>query len=282
MRYVEVKFTKNEVLPYLLGEIGYESFIEDGDMLLAYIQEKDFNEQSLRSLLESSGEMCANVDYIWSKVEDKDWNEEWEKEGFEPIVVADRMIIHDSRHLPEKVYPIDMVIDAKLAFGTGTHQTTNMMLQALMKLYDKHYKGRVTRLLDCGCGTGILGIAARKLGVDEVWAYDIDEWSVRNTADNSRKNETDNLHSVCGDVTVLGREIIGSFDIVMANINRNILLADVAHFSNVLQTGGYLVVSGFYQSDSAVIEREFEKCKLVLCDDSIVNDDWTCMIFRRV
>ena len=84
-----MKFTKNEVLPYLLGEIGYESFIEDGDMLLAYIQEKDFNEQSLRSLLESSGEMCANVDYIWSKVEDKDWNEEWEKEGFEPIVVAD-------------------------------------------------------------------------------------------------------------------------------------------------------------------------------------------------
>lgn len=280
MKYVEVKFPKNDILPYLLGEIGFESFMEDGECLLAYIRETDFDEHALRTMLAECGGMCADVKYSWSVTEDRDWNEEWEKSGFEPIAVDDKIVIHDLRHVPQKAFPIDIIIDARQAFGTGTHQTTQMMLQALMKLHGKH-GNEMFRLLDCGCGTGILGIAARKLGINEVWAYDIDEWSVENTVHNCIQNDTGNLFALCGDASVLGKEIKGDFDIVLANINRDILIADVPRLSAVLKSSGFLIVSGFYQSDSNVVETEFSRFGLEVCG-RLVKDSWTCLMFKKI
>ena len=243
MRYFEVEFTispysadASDLLAALAGQAGFETFEETEMGLKGYVQQELFSEETLKAALEDFPFDNVAIGYEIREAEDRDWNEQWEQEGFEPIVVKSAevksekcIIIHDGRHLPDpSLFTVhsslltSIEIDAKLAFGTGTHETTRMICGTLLDLAPK---GRV---LDCGTGTGILSICALKLGAREAVGYDIDEWSVDNARHNAVINRVDDrFTSLLGDASILDK-VEGSFDLVTANINRNILLADIS------------------------------------------------------
>ncbi len=289
MKYYEVKFTltpcsqdARDILSALAGEAGFETFEETTDGLTGYVQQLLFNQDLLDGMLEDFPFPDVKFSYDVQEAEDKDWNEQWEQEGFDPIVVQQRLVIHDGRHLPEamrdasqkQVGLITIEIDAHLAFGTGTHETTRMICATLldMPLKDKC-------VLDCGCGTGILGICALKLGASKCVAYDIDEWSVDNTRHNSVINHVDHLITpLHGDATLLD-SITERFDVVMANINRNILLQDMERFVKVMAPQATLILSGFYEDDCTLLESKAQSLGLTL-EGKKRDGDWCCLQFQ--
>lgn len=239
--------TARDLLADCAGEAGFESFEDTEDGINGYVQEEQFDKEQLDAQLADFPLPGVTVAYDLAKVEDKDWNETWENNGFDPIDIYNRMVIYDARQttplLPEGAIPI--AIQAHQAFGTGTHQTTQMIIGQLL---DQRLTGK--RVLDCGCGTGILGIAASKLGAKDVVAYDIDEWSADNARHNALLNHVENMEVLHGDAHVLNH-VSGVFDLVLANINRNILLEDMAAFRSVMMQGGSLILSGFFEDDCA-------------------------------
>ena len=286
MKYYEVNFTieapaelmqdARDILSALAGEAGFETFEDTDEGVKGYVQQGLFDEALLKALIGDFPLPSCTVAYTVSEAEDKDWNEQWEQQGFEPIVVNDTLVIHDGRHLPSDIRPQTSIeIDAHLAFGTGTHETTRMMVGQLMSLdlTDK-------RVLDCGTGTGILGIAALKLGAREAVGYDIDEWS----ADNARHNAVINMvdgqfTSLLGDVSIL-KEVSGQFDVVLANINRNILLNDMEAFVGKMAPHSTLLLSGFYEQDIPMLEEK--AASLGLKKQTQQHDgDWACLMFMR-
>ena len=286
MKYYEVNFTieapaelmqdARDILSALAGEAGFETFEDTDEGVKGYVQQGLFDEALLKALIGDFPLPSCTVAYTVSEAEDKDWNEQWEQQGFEPIVVNDTLVIHDGRHLPSDLRPQTSIeIDAHLAFGTGTHETTRMMVGLLMSqdLTDK-------RVLDCGTGTGILGIAALKLGAREAVGYDIDEWS----ADNARHNAVINMvdgqfTSLLGDASIL-KEVSGQFDVVLANINRNILLNDMEAFVGKMAPHSTLLLSGFYEQDIPMLEEK--AASLGLKKQTQQHDgDWACLMFMR-
>lgn len=269
----ELMATASDIVSGLASEAGFESFSEEEGSLRGYVQEDLFNRELLDALLADFPIPNISVGYDLEKAEYRDWNAAWEEEGFEPINIDGLCIIHDKKH-PVTVGEgqTEILIDAKMAFGTGTHETTQMMVDRLLHtdLKDKH-------VLDCGCGTGILSIVASKAGAASVVAYDIDEWSVENTLHNAQLNGADNIEVLTGDIHVLSH-ISGVFDIVMANINRNILLADMSSMCEVLAVGGTLMLSGFYESDVASLTEEAERLGLTLQSKSSIGD-WVSLSF---
>ena len=279
MKYFEVEFTISplsgdaaDLLASLAGEAGFETFEETGTGLKGYVQQSLFDEEALRQCIEDFPFEDTRIIYNVREAEDRDWNEQWEQEGFDPIVIADQLVIHDGRHLPEVDSKVSIEIDAKLAFGTGTHETTRMICTQLLSLA----KGRV---LDCGTGTGILSICALKLGATEAVGYDIDEWSVDNARHNAVINRVDDrFTSLLGDAGILD-SIDGVFDIVLANINRNILLADMPKFVGKMHQGSKLILSGFYSDDCGQL---IEKARTLGLEPVLqTNDqDWACIVFE--
>ena len=280
MKYFEVEFT---ISPYsadaadlfasLAGEAGFETFEETETGLKGYVQQSLFDEDALRECIEDFPFEGTSIIYNVREAEDRDWNEQWEQEGFEPIVIADQLVIHDGRHLPEVDSKIQIEIDAKLAFGTGTHETTRMICTQLLKLA----KGRV---LDCGTGTGILSICALKLGATEAVGYDIDEWSVDNARHNAVINRVDDrFTSFLGDAKIL-ENIDEKFDIVLANINRNILLADMPMFVSKMHEGSLLILSGFYSDDCKILIEKAHSIGLKLVSKT-TDHDWACLVLKH-
>jgi ribosomal protein L11 methyltransferase len=292
MKYFEVAFTLSpystdacDVLAALAGEVGFETFMETEDGLTGYVQQALFNEQTLKETIEDFPFDGISINYNVREAEDKDWNEQWEQEGFEPIEVRRKMedgrgiIIHDGRHLPVNITDQDITIeiDAKLAFGTGTHETTRMICSTLLDLF-----GNLSplKVLDCGTGTGILAICALKLGASEAVGYDIDEWSADNARHNAVINRVDDrFTSLLGDVNIL-KEVEGTFDLVMANINRNILLADMPMMHEKMAPGAQLILSGFYTADIPMLTEKAQSLgmKLVAQEE---DNDWACVVFRN-
>ena len=281
MKYYEVNFTLSplnsdacDLLAALAGEAGFETFEETEAGLTGYVQQQLFDPSQLDELLQSFPFPDVNVSYTVGEAEDRDWNEQWEQEGFDPIVVDNRLVIHDGRHLPEQLstvnYQLSIEIDARLAFGTGTHETTRMVCSTLLTL---PLDGK--RVLDCGCGTGILGIVAMKLGASACTAYDIDEWSVDNTRHNAVINQVD-ITPLLGDATILNK-VEGSFGLVMANINRNILLNDLPTFRSKMADGAQLILSGFYTADIPLLVDKAEECGLRLVSQ-LEENGWACLL----
>ena len=275
MKYYEVDFNLSptssdacDLLAAIAGEAGFETFEETDNGLKGYVQQQLFDREQLDLMLQSFPFPDVNVSYTVAEAEDRDWNEQWEQEGFEPIVVNNRLVIHDGRHLPEQTYPLSIEIDAHLAFGTGTHETTRMVCATLLGL-SPH------RVLDCGCGTGILGIAAMKLGANECVAYDIDEWSVDNTRHNAVINQVE-LTPLLGDATILNK-VEGTFDLVMANINRNILLQDMPRFREKMAPGAFLILSGFYTDDVPLLTEKAASLGLKPVSQKEENG-WACIL----
>ena len=281
MKYYEVNFTLSplnsdacDLLAALAGEAGFETFEETEEGLTGYVQQQLFDPSQLDELLQSFPFPDVNVSYTVGEAEDRDWNEQWEQEGFDPIVVDNRLVIHDGRHLPEQLstvnYQLSIEIDARLAFGTGTHETTRMVCSTLLTL---PLDGK--RVLDCGCGTGILGIVAMKLGASACTAYDIDEWSVDNTRHNAVINQVD-ITPLLGDATILNK-VEGHFGLVMANINRNILLNDLPTFRSKMADGAQLILSGFYTADIPLLVDKAEECGLRLVSQ-LEENGWACLL----
>lgn len=260
------------------AEAGFESFEDKEDGLEGYVQKELFDKDVLDANIENFPIEDANIEYEVKDAEDKDWNQEWEEQGFEPICVDDQVLIYDAKH-PE-LHPttssdhIEIGIEAKLAFGTGNHETTRMIVATLlnMNLYKK-------RFLDCGCGTGILGLVASKLGASEVIGYDIDEWSVNNARHNAQLNGVNNMEVYFGNASVINH-ISGVFDVIVANINRNILLEDMKVFRSVMTEGGYLILSGFYKEDVEVLSNNAAELGLQVVGKR-TDSNWTCLTLQN-
>ena len=259
MKYFEVTFTAQpcnetitDVLSGLTADIGFESFVECENGMKAYIQQSQFDEAALKQVVEDFPIPGASISYSITEPEDKNWNEEWEKNFFQPIVIGDRCVIHSTFHndVPQAEY--DIVINPQMAFGTGHHETTSLIIGELL---DSDLQGK--SLLDMGCGTSILAILARMRGASPCTAIDIDEWCVRNSLENIELNGVDNIAVSQGDASSL--ESKGPFDMVIANINRNILLADMKHYIARMNPGAELLMSGFYIDDIPVIREEAER-----------------------
>ena len=296
MKYFEVIFTLSpyssdacDVLAALAGEAGFETFMETENGLTGYVQQTLFDEPALKEALEDFPFEGVSISYDVQEAEDKDWNEQWEQEGFEPIEVRSKMddgrgiVIHDGRHLPENISDQDIAIeiDAKLAFGTGTHETTRMICATLLELFTIHSSLFTSlKVLDCGTGTGILAISALKLGAKEAIGYDIDEWSVDNARHNAVINRVDDrFQSLLGDVNIL-KEVDGTFDLVMANINRNILLADMPMMHAKMAPGARLILSGFYTADIPMLTEKAQSLGMTLMAQKDDND-WACLVFQN-
>ena len=267
-----------DIIASLAAEAGFESFEENGDGLNGYVQQELLDEPLLKSLLKDFPIEGVNVSYSLKEAEYRNWNEQWENAGFEPIVIDGRCIIHDTKHpVADKALDsptLDITIEARQAFGTGTHETTRMIVGELLKM---DLKGK--RILDCGCGTGILGICALKLGARHCVGYDIDEWSADNTRHNAVINHVDQqMDALCGDATLLDG-ISQRFQVVMANINRNILLNDMERFRSVMADGATLILSGFYENDCALLIGKAQTLGLSHCQTR-VDGDWACMVLR--
>ena len=282
MKYFEAEFSikpyssdASDMVAALAGEAGFETFEETETGLKGYVQQALFSEEALREVLSDFPFEGVSVSYEIHEAEDRDWNEQWEQEGFEPITIQDKLVIHDGRHLPEGEYPVSIEIDAKLAFGTGTHETTRMICATLLENNLKEQ-----RVLDCGTGTGILSICALKLGACEAIGYDIDEWSADNARHNAVINHVDDrFQSLLGDASILNK-VEGSFDVVLANINRNILLADLPSFREKMASGAQLILSGFYTADSALLIEKAASLGLRLLSQK-EDQDWACLVFTN-
>ena len=267
MRYYEVKFNINpdtpvarDIVAALAGEAGFESFDDSGNALCGYVKTDDFDRAVLDKSLSEFPVEGVSVTYSLAETSDEDWNATWEDNGFEPIIIADKCVIYNAKdadriNADPSMPSLRIAIDAKQAFGTGTHETTQMMVENLMAT---DIKGK--SVLDCGCGTGILGIAAKKLGAAHVVGYDIDDWSVRNAMHNADINGVE-MEVLEGDKRVLSH-VCGVFDIVLANINRNILLADMPDMRDIMGADLTLIISGFYEEDIPQLLEKAQKLKL--------------------
>lgn len=276
MQYIEVEFgcepnteVITDILSAQLGEIGFESFVVTPTGLHAYIPQSLLSEEKVDELL-SNFPVEAAIGYTWKAMEDKNWNEEWEKNYFQPVVIDDLLCIHSSFHKVEGEFNYRILIDPKMSFGTGHHQTTELMMRALLRM-DVQGKS----LLDMGCGTAVLAILASMRGASPITAIDIDEWAFHNSVENVRLNGVDNIHLLEGGAELLGTE---TFDVILANINRNILLQDMAKYTSVLNKGGQLVMSGFYKEDIAAIRAEAERNGLTFVSFAEINQ-WVVVIF---
>lgn len=277
MDYIELEFELepftpwNEVLVALLSEIDFESFQEIDSKLMAYIQKDLFNPEALNVVLTDLAEHPEfRFQFKTNAIEQQNWNAVWESQ-FDPVFVDDQLQIvapfHNLKAFPGQT----IVIEPKMSFGTGHHQTTFLMCKEMFDL-DLNDK----KVLDMGSGTGVLAILAEKLGAREIHAFDIEPWSVENCDDNSTKNECKKVKSFHGDID----KVEGVFDVIVANINKNVLKNHIEYYSKMLMTSGTLLLSGFFQSDSDELKNFAEKYNLSFIHAKD-KDGWAMLKFKK-
>lgn len=276
MNYIEVDVKVDsefsEILMAELGEAGFESFVETDEGLLAYIQEADFNEAILQALTAKYLDLTT-IALTWKSLERRNWNEEWEK-SYEPIEVDDQVRVRATFHEPNPSFKYDLLIQPKMSFGTGHHETTWLVMKEQLSLPHQNLS-----VMDVGCGTGILAILAYKLGATHLLGFDIDEWAVENTRENFAMNGLPDSSEVFQG-TIQGVPADQVFGGILANINRNILLAEIPQYVAHLQPGGWLVTSGFYETDQA----DIEKCALengLKILRSNTRNQWATVVFEK-
>lgn len=258
-----------QILMAEVAEAGFDTFMETDKGFEAYVEGNQFDQSQLDHILEKYNGQVNPLFFTQDRIEKKNWNEEWEK-NVEPIFVDDACLIRAAFHKIEKKYPYEIIITPKMSFGTGHHQTTHLMISRQMKM-DHQNK----RVMDAGCGTAILAIMAYKLGAKEVEAFDIDAWSVENGEENVENNQCKNIHIQLGKINEVKLE--GKFDIILANINKNILLAEMSQYASFLNPGGQLLLSGFYIHDMEDLKAEAAKYNL----KEVTHDEretWACLL----
>ena len=268
-----------DILTAELAELGYESFVETDEGLNAYILETNFDETAVQQLVDRYAPQTA-IAYTVTSLEKRNWNAEWERE-YAPIEVADTVRVRASFHEKEERFRYDIVINPKMSFGTGHHETTAMMLEHQLG-FDVAGK----TVLDVGCGTGILAILAAKMGAEAVLAFDIEAWAVENARENAELNDCPQLTVFQGtitDINALDNLLDWTpalFDVVLANINRNVLLAEIPIYTSLIKSNGYLLVSGFYEPDAVDIERRAIDCGLRPVQGMTTNQ-WTSLVYQK-
>lgn len=278
MNYYELLFTtittedyQQDLLINALGEIGFDTFEEVDLGFKAYIPSGDFNQEELDGTLSLYKDMFT-FSYEVTLIPQKNWNEVWES-NFEPLVIGDKIYVRATFHEPGPEFPYEIVIDPKMAFGTGHHQTTAMMLELIL---ENDFTGK--KVLDMGCGTGILAIMASKLGSRNITAIDYDPVCYDSTIENAQLNHIRNVTALCGSKEVIPDE---QYDIILANINRNILLDQIPRYSEVLKSGGEIYFSGFYETpDLDIITEEARKYDLKYISHK-KSKDWVAAKFVK-
>ncbi|PKH49168.1 50S ribosomal protein L11 methyltransferase [Tenacibaculum sp. Bg11-29] len=258
-----------EILIAELGEVGFESFVENENGVVAYIQKNEWKENMLEDVYILKSEAFV-INFNYKEIAQTNWNAEWEK-NFNQIKVNDLVSIRAPFHEnPNLKY--DIVIEPKMSFGTGHHETTHMMVQHLLDLDVKNKK-----VLDMGCGTGILAIFAEKKGAQPIDAIDIDAWCYENSLENVERNGCKNISVFEGDSSLLVNK---KYDLIIANINRNILLSDIEVYTNCLNKTGVLLLSGFYSEDIIIIDEEVSKYGLTL-NKTIKRNNWVALQYQK-
>jgi ribosomal protein L11 methyltransferase len=260
----------SEILIAELSEIGFDTFLENENGFEAYVEETRYDHNAVIDLKKKYEDLTP-IDFSFERIEKKNWNEEWEK-NYEPIIVDDRCLIRASFHKIDKKYQHEIIITPKMSFGTGHHQTTYLMIKSQMDI-DHQSK----RVMDAGCGTAILSVMAEKLGAADVEAFDIDEWSVINGNENIQINQCKHIKLQRGKITDVNLE--GKFDIILANINKNVLLDEIKIYSTYLEKNGLLLLSGFYTHDIPDLLKEASFYKLI----EVRRDEretWACLLLK--
>ncbi|MBT1704365.1 50S ribosomal protein L11 methyltransferase [Chryseosolibacter indicus] len=262
----------SEILMAELAEIGFDTFLENEDGFEAYVEEARYDAEALEIIKGKYADLTP-IGFSFENIEKKNWNEEWEK-SYEPIIVDDRCLIRADFHKIEKKYPYEIVITPKMSFGTGHHQTTYLMIKNQMDI-DHKYRS----VMDAGCGTAILSIMAEKLGAKRVTAFDIDEWSVINGNENLQINNCRVIEIQQGKISEVS--INGKFDIILANINKNVLLDEIKTYSTYLNPLGLLLLSGFYTHDIDNLLQEASKYnfKELRRDE---KEKWACLLLQLI
>ncbi len=259
-----------EILIAELGAAGFESFVENENGVQAYIQKEEWREHILTEIfiLESNE---FDITFQQKEIAQVNWNAEWEK-NFDPIVVSDQCAVRAPFHKPYNV-PFEIVIEPKMSFGTGHHETTYMILNFLLEV---DVKGHT--VLDMGCGTSVLAILASMRGASNIDAIDIDQWCVENSLENVTRNNCSHINVMLGDASKISE--VKKYDTIIANINRNILLNDMHIYSNALRQNGILFLSGFYMEDLPIITEICNKSGLVFVENKMKNN-WVAAQFLK-
>lgn len=267
-----------ELLADGVSEAGYESFEDTDDGINGYIQTQFYDPSLTQQLIDDFPIEDAKISFETHDVESQNWNEEYESNCFEPIRVGNNCIIYDAKSPEADTLKaegdISIAINQRMAFGNGRHETTQMIVSELLAL---NMQGK--RMLDCGCGTGILSLVAKRCGAEHVTAYDIDEWSVENTKHNADINGIELMDVLLGDVSVLSH-VDGVFDVIAANINRNILLADLPQISETLSPDGFIILSGFYEEDITMLTEKASTLGLYEVKRQVTNS-WAMIELHR-
>lgn len=276
MNYIEYTFEFKEPQPWsevlmtYLSDLAFESFDQKGNILLAYGPEEKIKADDVEEVLTSLD--YEDIISSFKVIQDENWNAEWEK-NFDPIFVGDKCVIRAPFHTIDKTVDFDLIIEPQMSFGTGHHQTTYLMTSHLlnMDLADK-------TVLDMGCGTGVLAILAIQRKAKDAVAIDIDEWAYENTKANILLNNTQNIEVLKGGAELLHENT--KFDVIIANINRNILLADFDKYDNVLKSGGKLLMSGFYSTDIEVMDKAANQFKLTRTN-TLDKEGWAMLEYSK-
>lgn len=276
MNYYACSFSnpENEILKdmfmELLGEIGFDSFMDTDDGFDAYCQEPLLNDEELNDIMQM--EQFANVKLLKKElIPDQDWNATWEA-SYEPVIINEFCRIRAPFHKVEGSYKYDLIIEPKMSFGTAHHETTSQIIELMLQ---SDFTGQ--NLLDMGSGTGVLAILAKKLGSATTVAIDNDEWAYRNALDNIRLNDENEIIVELGDASSLNDR---QFDVILANINRNILLRDMKEYVKCLVDGGKIFFSGFYEEDLVLITKEAERLGLTY-SNHVTKNNWTAAVFVK-
>ncbi|NQT78428.1 MAG: 50S ribosomal protein L11 methyltransferase [Bacteroidetes bacterium] len=254
-----------EIVMALLAGLGYQGFLEEDDHLLAYLPVEDFNRDDLNHVLASLSLSGFEI----NEIADRNWNKIWESD-YEAVLIDNSILVRAPFHEAALGIVHDIIIEPKMSFGTAHHETTYMMLSLIFRLDVK-----MKSVLDMGCGTAVLALLAYKMGAGDILAIDNDEWAYQNARENVLMNNAGNISVLKGDAAAFDKQ---HFDIIFANINRNILLKDIPTYASALESGGSLLMSGFYADDLDRIIARSEESGLRLTETSIRNN-WMATVF---
>ena len=265
--------TITDILAQFLSEAGYESFVADSEGLTSYIKNELFDSTAVNEIVKNFPLENITMDVSDTFVEGRDWNSEWEQHYFKPIIVNGQCVIHSSFHkdIPKAEY--DIVIDPKMAFGTGHHQTTSLIIERLLTMELKNKS-----IIDMGTGTGILAILAAMRGANPVEAIEIDPMAHINAVENVKLNGHPEINVILGDASALSN--VQPADILLANINRNIIVGDMESYSKALKSGGTMILSGFYEEDIPVVAQAAKQYGLKQTDYT-TRDRWASLSLKK-
>jgi ribosomal protein L11 methyltransferase len=277
MNYLEFNFEISpfkpwsEILAAYLSDIDFDGFYYENKTLKAFIAEDSFIEIDFENVISKMANVDANISYDRCKIPHQNWNKKWES-NFDPVAVNDELLIIAPFHQKNDAFNWNIVIQPKMSFGTGHHQTTHLMCEAVLKLdLTEQY------VLDMGSGTGVLAILAEKKGAKKITAIDIEEWSVESCIENSTLNDCRHVESLCGGIELINGK---KFDVILANINKNILMAQMSAYYDALNKNGFLYLSGFFETDVDEL-ISFAKRGGFFSRSVNVKDEWAMLVFQK-